>query len=84
MGDIDPTKEAVEQPDATAEEDGVQPVEGFVDPFEEEWDDATMKESHKEWERLLADAAEQEINSLNPSATPPGPPGDPTNIAGVD
>lgn len=52
-------------------DDGITEIEGFEDPFEEEWDDATMNESLKEWERMLADSDTEMINQLNPSTPPP-------------
>lgn len=56
-----------EQPD----DDGITEIEGFEDPFEDDWDDAQVGESLKEWERMLADAQIDQINSLNPGDSEP-------------
>lgn len=53
--------EQVEQVD-----DGITEIEGFEDPFEDDWDDGEMAERLKEWERMLNDAQTEQINSLNP------------------
>lgn len=80
MGDIQPNEPA-EAPTEQAG-DGIQPIEGFVDPFEDDWDDAQMKESHTEWERLLQDVQEEQINTLTPgdTATPASAPDNDTIV----
>lgn len=76
----DPTQGQNPAEQNNPDEIGVEAVEGFTDPFEEDWDDGEMRERHKEWRRLLSDIGENEINAGNPDAMPPGPPGDNTGI----
>lgn len=59
------TPEASDTPELVADET-------LVDPFEEDWDDAEMNERFKEWQRLLADTAQDDAASLERSvALPP-------------